>query len=51
MAAAIRRLDCDDELCAELSARGRIQAQMFSKKAYEARIRKLYDRVLGITTA
>jgi hypothetical protein len=47
MAAAIRRLDCDDGLCAELSARGRTQAQKFSADAYQARVRDLYRSVLG----
>jgi glycosyltransferase involved in cell wall biosynthesis len=47
MAAAIRRLGCDDVLCAELSARGRVQAQKFSAEAYQARVRDLYCGVLG----
>jgi glycosyltransferase involved in cell wall biosynthesis len=47
LAAAIRRLDCDDGLCAELSARGRAQAQKFSADAYQARVRDLYRSVLG----
>jgi len=42
MAAAIRRLDRDADLLAELSARGRVQAERFSMAHYQARMRGVY---------
>ena len=43
---AIAALDRDDELCGDLSRRGRVQAQKFSPAAYDDRLRKLYDGLL-----
>lgn len=47
---AIRRgivaLDADDGMRAELAARGRIQAEKFSPRAYQERLSKLYSGVL-----
>lgn len=45
MAAAIRRLDTDDALVADLSARGRARAAAFTIPAYAARLAALYDGV------
>jgi glycosyltransferase involved in cell wall biosynthesis len=45
MARAIRALDADSDLCAELSAKGRMQARKFSSAAYSARIAALYARL------
>ena len=42
LAAAIRALDGDDALRAELAARGPAQAQRFSEAVYDARLRDLY---------
>jgi len=42
---ALRRLDDDDDLCAELAARGRKQAEKFSEAAYAERLRSLYQRL------
>lgn len=47
MADAIRTLDADTDLLAELSARGRVQAGHFTMEAYTGRIAALYGRVLG----
>ena len=47
MAAAIRRLDGDGDLLAELSARGRMQAAGFGMAQYQARLQGVYDRVLN----
>ena len=43
--AQIRALDADDDLAADLSARGLVQAQTFSPEAYQARLSALYARV------
>jgi len=43
---AIRQLDADDALAADLVARGRAQAARFSPEAYQARLAELYARVL-----
>ena len=48
IAMGIRQLDADIDLCAELSARGRIQAAKFSPAAYQSRLRDLYAR-LGVS--
>ncbi|WP_370234479.1 glycosyltransferase family 4 protein [Brevundimonas sp.] len=45
ISAQIRALDADDDLAADLSARGRVQAQKFSPEAYQARLSALYARV------
>ena len=47
IAQAMRRLEHDDDLCFELSMRGRRQAEKFSEKAYQARLVDLYRR-LGV---
>jgi glycosyltransferase involved in cell wall biosynthesis len=47
MAEAIRRLDADAELRAELAARGPRQAARFTQEIYAKRIRDLYDTVLA----
>jgi len=47
MAAAIRKLDADDDLCAELAQRGPTQAEKFSAERYRERIAALYGRLLG----
>ncbi len=46
IAAAMRRLDEDDDLCFTLAARGRAQAAKFSEAVYAERLRALYARVL-----
>ena len=45
ISAQIRALDADDDLAADLSVRGRVQAQKFSPEAYQARLSALYARV------
>jgi glycosyltransferase involved in cell wall biosynthesis len=45
IAEAFRRLDADDDLCFELSTRGRRQAERFSTAAYAERLREVYRRV------
>jgi glycosyltransferase involved in cell wall biosynthesis len=47
MARVIRTLDADTDLCAELSNRGRLQAQKFSPEAYSRKIAELYGRLMG----
>ncbi len=47
MARAIRMLDNDTDLLAELSQRGRVRAEAFSMAQYQTRIRSLYAAVLG----
>lgn len=47
IAAAIRRMEEDPNLRADLAARGRIQAEQFSPQAYHDRLRSLYGR-LGV---
>ncbi len=51
IAAGIRALDNDDDLCADLTARGHIQAAKFSPKHYRQRIDDLYRRLLGTSRA
>lgn len=43
---AIRALDADEGLAADLIARGRVQAARFSPEAHRARLQDLYARVL-----
>lgn len=43
---ALQRLDGDDDLCFELSTRGRRQAQQFSEAAYARRLAALYARLV-----
>jgi glycosyltransferase involved in cell wall biosynthesis len=43
---AMRRLDADDDLCFDLSTRGRRQAQRFSQAAYAERVAALYGRLV-----
>jgi glycosyltransferase involved in cell wall biosynthesis len=47
LARTIRQLDADDDLCAELSRRGRLQAAKFSFAAYEDRLQSIYRKVVG----
>jgi glycosyltransferase involved in cell wall biosynthesis len=47
MAEAIRRLDVDADLLAELSARGRTRSRLFTMEAYTARIGALYANLLS----
>ena len=47
MARAIRRLDNDTDLLAELSRRGRVQAEGFSMARYQERMHRLYAGLLG----
>lgn len=49
IAQAMRRLDRDDDLCFELSMRGRRQAEQFSEAAYQGRLAELYRR-MGISS-
>ncbi|MEH6699415.1 MAG: glycosyltransferase family 1 protein [Brevundimonas sp.] len=41
----ILALASDDDLCAELSARGRVQAAKFSPEAYQERLRTMYAKL------
>jgi glycosyltransferase involved in cell wall biosynthesis len=43
---AIRALDADEALAADLAARGRLQAARFSPEAHRARLVELYAGVL-----
>ncbi len=45
MAAAVRRLGGDDDFCAELAARGPLQAAKFSREAYQERLVAAYKAV------
>ena len=45
--AAIRKLDEDDELCADLRRRGPIQAAKFSPNAHKERLGRVYDEALA----
>jgi glycosyltransferase involved in cell wall biosynthesis len=45
IARAIRIIVADDGLCAELSRRGRAQAELFSVERYRERVAALYDRL------
>jgi glycosyltransferase involved in cell wall biosynthesis len=45
IAGAILELDVDDELCDELSARGRQRARLFSREAHQAKIEQVYRAV------
>ena len=51
MTRAIRQLDNDSDLLAELSRRGRVQAEAFSMARYQARMHQLYGALLGGTPA
>jgi glycosyltransferase involved in cell wall biosynthesis len=44
---AIEKIDSDEALRLELSARGRAQSKRFSPDAYQKRIAEVYKRVLG----
>jgi glycosyltransferase involved in cell wall biosynthesis len=46
MGQAIRRLDADGDLRAELAARGRAQAEKFSPARYAARLTEVYGKLL-----
>lgn len=46
MARAIRTLDSDDALCADLAARGKVQAQRFAPDAYREAIAGFYRTLL-----
>ena len=43
----IAALDADDALCADLAARGRVQATRFSPEAYGERLKAFYTSLLG----
>ncbi len=47
MSDAIRMLDADDDMCTELSMRGRIRARDFSPDIYARRMDALYASILG----
>jgi glycosyltransferase involved in cell wall biosynthesis len=47
MVAAIRAIDADADLRAELSARGRERAKLFSPEAYRKRLGDVYSQLLG----
>ncbi len=49
IARAIRQLDNDPDLLADLSRRGKLQAQRFSMDRYAARMQALYASLLGGT--
>jgi glycosyltransferase involved in cell wall biosynthesis len=51
ISAGIRALDNDDDLCADLAARGHVQAANFSPANYAARVADLYKHVTGISFA
>lgn len=44
---AIKAIDADADLRAELSSRGRKRAEFFSPERYAERVKAVYDRVLG----
>jgi glycosyltransferase involved in cell wall biosynthesis len=50
MIAAIRALDNDADLRAELSAKGRERAKLFSPEAYRQRLGDVYSKLLGTAT-
>ncbi len=50
MAQAIRALDADDNLCAELAQKGLARAEFFSMERYTRRLSDLYSGVLGAAT-
>jgi glycosyltransferase involved in cell wall biosynthesis len=47
IADALQTLSANDALCADLSAKGRRQAELFSPERYRERVAALYDRLLG----
>jgi glycosyltransferase involved in cell wall biosynthesis len=47
IAAAIRRLDGDDALCAALAERGRARAQRFTPEAFGARLRAFHAQLIA----
>ncbi len=49
--AALRRLDSDAALRADLVARGRVQAERFSMEAYRQRLEAMYQSVTGPASA
>jgi glycosyltransferase involved in cell wall biosynthesis len=50
MADAIRALDADGDLCAELAQKGLARAEFFSMKRYSERLADLYGGILGTAT-
>ncbi|HVC54618.1 MAG TPA: glycosyltransferase family 1 protein [Stellaceae bacterium] len=50
IARAIQKITADDGLCAELSRRGRLQAEQFSVERYSARVAALY-KGLGVSAS
>lgn len=50
MAQAIRALDADDDLCADLAQRGLARAEFFSMERYTERLADLYGGILGAAT-
>ena len=47
MSKSIRTLDQDDDICAELRARGLMRAKDFSPERYEERLDALYSSILN----
>jgi glycosyltransferase involved in cell wall biosynthesis len=47
MTAAIRKLDYDTDLLADMSVRGRAHARAYSMENYVARLSEIYQRVVG----
>jgi glycosyltransferase involved in cell wall biosynthesis len=47
MAQAIRALDADDDLCAELGRKGQVRSAFFSMERYAERLAGLYGNILG----
>ncbi|MDQ0504874.1 glycosyltransferase family 4 protein [Xanthobacter agilis] len=47
IADALQTLSADNALCADLSTKGRRQAELFSPERYRERVAALYDRLLG----
>ena len=47
MARAIRALDADDDLCADLAQKGLTRAEFFSIQRYTQRLADLYGGILG----
>jgi glycosyltransferase involved in cell wall biosynthesis len=45
IAEGVRALDANEELCGELSAKGRKQAALFSAENYRRRLAELYQRL------
>jgi len=46
IARAVRKMDADVDLRAELAARGRVQAAKFSREAYRDKLASVYGRLV-----